>query len=260
VVKLKFELILLMAKQVGEIRIKGTIDGISFYPSVFGDLVRMKGGVSRKRFKKDPAFQQARENSNEFGMASKYGKLFRTELQELMLNASDPRISLRINQLMVKLKELDTTGTPGARNPWVGCNSPLSRDLLKNFCFRLSSMEYRLLHPDINIHFSNGTTVFHQFCPRTHLTYPTGTTHITITAAFGSIDLISNTLKVTKSNPIQLSIDDVYEELWLIPLGTQTTDGTKLYFLKIEFLTQANDNMNPLQNGEYDSLRIVEVA
>ena len=55
-----------MAKQIGIIKLKGTIGDISFYKSQDGHLARGKGGVEASRIANDPAFQRTRENGSEF--------------------------------------------------------------------------------------------------------------------------------------------------------------------------------------------------
>lgn len=45
-----------MARQNGLIKIKGTLDNVSFYKTKDGDLARMKTSVDGKRIANDPAF------------------------------------------------------------------------------------------------------------------------------------------------------------------------------------------------------------
>jgi hypothetical protein len=45
-----------MGKSAGIIKIEGTLDGLTFYKSKDGYMVRTKGGVSKKRIMTNPAF------------------------------------------------------------------------------------------------------------------------------------------------------------------------------------------------------------
>lgn len=56
-----------MARQVGLLKLAGTLEDISFYKAVYGYLARAKGGVDRKTILTDPRFQRTRENAFEFG-------------------------------------------------------------------------------------------------------------------------------------------------------------------------------------------------
>ena len=47
-----------MAKFDGIFNIEGTLKGMTFYKSKDGHMVRTKGGVSKERIAKDPAFER----------------------------------------------------------------------------------------------------------------------------------------------------------------------------------------------------------
>ena len=84
-----------MARQGGLLKVVGKLDDLSFYKSSDGYLVRTKGGVSGSRIANDPAFARTRENGSEFGMSASAGKLLRTALRNLMMNASDKLVTSR---------------------------------------------------------------------------------------------------------------------------------------------------------------------
>lgn len=54
-----------MARQSGLIKIKGTLDNVTFYKSKDGDLAKMKTSVDKDRIANDPAYQRTRENGAE---------------------------------------------------------------------------------------------------------------------------------------------------------------------------------------------------
>ena len=56
-----------MAKQAGDIFIKGTIDDLCFYKMDGKYYVRMKSSLSGKRFWKDKAFEGSRKSCSRFG-------------------------------------------------------------------------------------------------------------------------------------------------------------------------------------------------
>ena len=47
-----------MAKFDGIFNLEGTLKGMTFYKSKDGHMVRTKGGVSKERIAKDPAFER----------------------------------------------------------------------------------------------------------------------------------------------------------------------------------------------------------
>jgi hypothetical protein len=60
-----------MARQAGNLKIIGTIDGITFYKMKGDYYARTKSSLDRKRILRDPSFQRFRECSKVFGKASK---------------------------------------------------------------------------------------------------------------------------------------------------------------------------------------------
>jgi len=114
-----------MARQKGILKIEGTIGGMTFYKSKDGHLIREKGGVSADKIANDPAFQRTRENGREFGNAGTSGKVLRDTIRNLMMTASDGRVTSRLTKVMMGIIKEDTTSLRGDRNVGVGITSPL---------------------------------------------------------------------------------------------------------------------------------------
>ncbi len=53
-----------MARQIGEIKITGTVDGITFYKMYGEYFARLKSSLSRERVLRDPAFRGSRRSSD----------------------------------------------------------------------------------------------------------------------------------------------------------------------------------------------------
>lgn len=69
-----------MAKLSGDlakVQVRGRIGDLLVYPLYEDNIVRKKSGVSKGRYRKDPAFSGMRRNQGEFGLASKLGKRLR---------------------------------------------------------------------------------------------------------------------------------------------------------------------------------------
>jgi hypothetical protein len=65
-----------MAKQLGEIKVTGTIEGLSFY-KMYGDyFVRMKSSLTARRFWKDRAFEGSRRSCGLLAKASPLASFF----------------------------------------------------------------------------------------------------------------------------------------------------------------------------------------
>jgi hypothetical protein len=129
-----------MARQNGLIKIKGTLDNVSFYKTKDGDLARMKTSVDGKRIANDPAFVRTRENGAEFGSSAKAGKLTRDNLRPISMNATDGRVVARMTKIMTDIKNLDTTSVRGQRNVGVAMATAQAKALLKGFEFNNDAM------------------------------------------------------------------------------------------------------------------------
>jgi hypothetical protein len=75
-----------MARQAGNLKIIGTIDGITFYKMKGDYYARTKSSLDRKRILRDPSFERFRECSKVFGKASKLAsqlyRLFPKEMRK----------------------------------------------------------------------------------------------------------------------------------------------------------------------------------
>ncbi|MEZ4875201.1 MAG: hypothetical protein R2793_07090 [Flavobacteriaceae bacterium] len=100
-----------MGIQKSFIKLKATMDDVTFYVRNGKYLVRKKGGVDRERILKDPKFVRTRENMQEFGGAAKVSKLFRHTLNSLI---SEQGGSLAASRLTGIFKRLASRG-PGKR-------------------------------------------------------------------------------------------------------------------------------------------------
>ena len=118
-----------MAFQTGPITLKGTIGGISFYKSVYGNLARSKGGPSRKQFLSAPEFARSRENSEEFRHCALLTKKAWAAVRQF-----DPRnkkLYGRLMKLMCALRKCDKTGLRGKRTVYGGLLTATGKQLLK---------------------------------------------------------------------------------------------------------------------------------
>ena len=121
-----------MAFQAGDIKISGTFDDLSFYHSVFGWLVRRKGGPGRKQFKTSPAFARSRENSAEFTACARAASSIR-RLVMIRTVQKDKTLYHRLIKLMRLLANDDTQALRGLRDPLNGMQAMQGQARLKEF-------------------------------------------------------------------------------------------------------------------------------
>jgi hypothetical protein len=102
-----------MSKQIGLIKVKGNLDGVSFYQSDGENFVRMAKGPDKKRILTDPAFKRTRENNQEFGGSAQAAKSFRSSLLPV-IKAADKRFTGRTLK-QFKMINVKGAGSRGMR-------------------------------------------------------------------------------------------------------------------------------------------------
>jgi len=248
-----------MAKQVGIIKLKGTIGDISFYKTRDGHLARSKGGVDKNRILNDPAFQRTRENGQEFGVAGKGGKLVRTALRILLQNAADKRVSNRLTQKLLAIVKTDPTNDRGLRTVQDG-----DLNLLKNFDFniggKLASLLYVPYTSTIDRVAGTVNTAIDAFVPVNSIVAPSGTTHFKISVGGAEIDFVAETFVFDTESSAILPWD-ASNVAALSLTGNLTANSTvaMVQVLGIEFYQEVNGQMYSLKNGSYNALTVVTI-
>lgn len=248
-----------MAKQIGIIKLKGTIGDLSFYKTKDGHLVREKGGVDAERIKNDPAFVRTRENGAEFGSAAKSGKLVRDAFRTLMMRSSDSRVTARLTKLMSDIRALDTTSARGERNVATAIIDPAARELLKGFNFNMRAILGAVLYRPFSVDTGLGEISILGLIPNLHVAFPTGATHLAFTGAWAKIDFETSTYSLELTNTENLIIDSTQTDLFLTAAASPTGTGTDVFLLMVEFFQEVNGVQYAMNNGAYNALAIVDV-
>ncbi len=249
-----------MAKQKGIIKLKGTIGDITFYKSNDGYLAREKGGIDASRIASDPAFQRTRENGAEFGRAGKAGKMLRTALNGMLINAKDSRMVGRLTQRMVKVIQADVTNERGLRNVIDG-----EAELLSGFEFnirgKLSTTLYAPFVPTIDRAAGEIKVDFDPFVPINMVQAPSGATHFRISSGGAEVNFEAETYVVQTTQTAILPWD-ANATLAISHTNQVTAASTSPLFLAlgIEFYQEVNGQMYPLKNGAYNPLGLVMVS
>ncbi len=251
-----------MAKHKGVIRFTGTIDGLTYYESKYGPLVRKKAGPSAEQVKKDPAFQRLRENGKEFGNCGKATKTFRAVLMPLLKDARDFQVTPRIIKLMAAIKNLDTLSIRGKRNVGTGIVAPTAKDLIKGFDFNEAAPLHRVLKKPYTVNTGTGVIGITGLKPKQDLDYPKGATHVKITGGWARIDFAATPGKgeLILTNQVILPLNGVLNNVVLTPVSLQGGSGKDIFVLQIVFFQEVNSVEYSLKNGEFNSMGLVELG
>ena len=251
-----------MAKHKGVIRFTGTIDGLTYYESKYGPLVRKKAGPSAEQVKKDPAFQRLRENGKEFGNCGKATKTLRAVLMPLLKDARDYQVTPRIIKLMAAIKNLDTLSARGKRNVGNGIMAPTAKDLMKGFDFNEAAPLYRTLKKPYTINKATGVITIPGMKPKQDLDYPKGATHAKITGGWARIDFAATPGKgeLVLNNQVTLPLNGVLNNVVLTPVTLPGGAGKDIFVLQIVFFQEVNGVEYALKNGEFNAMGVVGVG
>ena len=250
-----------MARQGGLLKVVGKLDDLSFYRSADGYLVRTKGGVSADRINSDPTFQRTRENNSEFGMSASAGKLLRTSVRNLMMTASDNRVTARLTRLMTDVKNLDAANERGERHVHEGFDLPEGKAVLKGFNFNDRAILSGILFKAYALNTTTGALDITGLVPTMDIVSAPGATHVTFKAGWSKVDFATGEFETVISNAVNLPINGTSGNVALThatPPALAT--GVNVFTLQIEFYQEVNGNQYSLKNGGYNSLAVIDVV
>lgn len=246
-----------MAKFDGIFDIQGTLKGMTFYKTADGIRIRTKGGISKQRIMNDPAFARTRENGAEFAHSAKMSQLLRQSVSTLVADAKDSRTSSRLNQIMSRIKNMDTVNLRGERTVTEGLNNPLGLQELTGFDFNKNAALGSVLKKTFVFDADAGTLALSDFITGKHLQLPAGATQIGLRLAVSQIDFDAKTYEFVESTQEVLPVDlfnatNTVLTLPSVPSGT----GLLCFFFLIEFYQEINGTAYPLKNKQYNVLNL----
>lgn len=175
-----------MTKQIGVIKLKGKLDGISFYKSDGNALASMANGPDRARIENDPAYMRTRENNREFGGAASTGKALRMAFAESIRTMADRYFTARLLKLFKEICARGA-GARGERTIDISSNRAELKGLEFNRQKPYSSLCTAPYTVQANADRNEVTLDMASFSPSTYLGVPNGATHFRIILAIGTI-------------------------------------------------------------------------
>lgn len=250
-----------MAKQDGIIKLRGTVDDLTFARTKDGSQVRKKRlPVSALELQNSPKYARLRENMNEFQKAAVAGKLLRTAATEISANTTDKRIATRMTKAMMFVLNADTVNKRGQRSVVDG-----DVTLLKDFNFNPPSDLIQVLKAPVvaAIDRASGklTANIPSFVPEDGILAAQGATHfmfysLGLEVNFGTGAFIR---KMFTSQGIPIGTDAT-------PIVSiqhdMTANSTNPLFLMlgVRFFQEVNAVFYPLRNSASNALAIIEVS
>jgi hypothetical protein len=248
-----------MAKYSSLFKVEGTLGEVNFYKSEDGYRMRTKGGVSKGRIAKDPAFARTRENNQEFANSATSGKMLRQAIIDLLADAKDSKLASRLTKQMSVVKNTDLVSPRGLRNVAEGILTPDGKNALKGFDFNRNAILSAVLLNDYELDAATGEITMIGLIPASRLHFPEGATHVSFTSGFLNLDFGMDIKDFQLSNVVNLPINGTATTVTLTPVGIPAGAGQQFYFLKVAFFQEVNGVQYPLKNGAYNALKLLEV-
>ena len=138
-----------MAKNVGIIKLKGTVDGLNFYGD---DLVRKAGGgFTTEAIKNSPNMLSTRQYGSEFGKSSRVKSLIRLSVHSSLLRPLSREWHSQLTSLVQHIKVADCIHRRGERTVACGLTTEAGKGLIRSFYFSPEQTVYPLFGglPDV---------------------------------------------------------------------------------------------------------------
>jgi hypothetical protein len=197
-----------MPKQVGLIKIKGTVDDLSFFSTQDGYMARKKGRFNADKLKNDPNYRQVRLNILEFSTGGNASRIFREAFTTEINKASDNRMISRLTQAMIAVLQTDTGNDWGYREVQSGDMTQL---IDFNFNEAVPFAAVAKVKPQATIDRATGQLAVSipAHIPQELIAVPAnGVTHYRFFAAAGAIDFLSGSTTSARQSSASLVYDD----------------------------------------------------
>lgn len=248
-----------MARESSILKLKGVLDGMSFYKNSEGHYVRAKGGIEKERILNDANFARTRENMNEFSNINSAGKLIRNSVSEFLRRAKDMRTSSRLVSTVSKIKNLDSVSARGQRTFANGFDTTEGKALLTGYDFNKYAPLQMILKKDFVLDPVAGSMSIPDFKPKTDLAVPEFATHVKFGLACVSLDAANDLSESVYSTAPALEITEDVATLTVALDALPSAAGVKMFYLLVEFFQAVNGELYELRSGQMNALKIVHI-
>lgn len=224
-----------MATQKGIIKFTGLLGGISFYKSRHAYYARKKSSLDAKRVKTDKAFAPLMLHASEFGAVARLNKALRTTLADMPGVQNNKSTMIRLNKLLLKIKNLDKTSPRGTRSVENGLQTTQGKTLLNGFCL---GRQKDILSVPMQVDPATGETYIKAFDPLKQLTVPMGATHLRLEVRVVKMNETHAKTTLIKGKPIYIHLKEKPADL-KFHLQLSPGPGMVFYVLSLSFCRNA---------------------
>ncbi len=251
-----------MARQNSIIKIRGSIDDLTFSETKDGHQVRKKKkSVSKEIIASDPKYARLRENMSEFSRAANASKLMRAAVKEAMLDCADKRVITRLAKAMFAVLITDPVSDRGQRNVMKGDVS-----LLKEFAFNNTAILSAIFKTDITSGIDRAagklTIDIPAFIPADNIMAPSGATHCKFHSAGAEINFQTGQFVSKQAESAAIPVGDNLATAAIHFQHDLTAGSVSPLFLLLgtRFYQEVNGKMYPLKNKAFNTLVVTDAA
>ncbi|MGL2967060.1 hypothetical protein [Flavobacterium sp. XGLA_31] len=241
-----------MAKQAGIIHFRGTLDGITYYTLNGVPVARRVSGFTKESNRHSPKMERARENSSEFGQASRVKKVFQDSLRPFFGNQKDGALHARMMSLFMQLKDCDPVSVRGQRRVGMGLQTPEGKQLLTSFGFT----NQLLVLPEA-VYDEATYTYSVDGLPVAALDYRNGATHLEVRLGIVLLDFETPGATLFASTPVYVAKEAPVAALSLTPTVVPTGAGMPIAVLWHRYGQEVNGTFYPLKDKAVYGLQVL---
>ncbi|MBI3502477.1 MAG: hypothetical protein HY063_11860 [Bacteroidetes bacterium] len=175
-----------MARQKGVIKVKGTLDEVTFYERGGKSLAKKRTSLSKSKIKNAKEFARTRENMSEFGGSALVGKALRVALSMVLAIFADTLLVSRLVKVMRAISEKGT-GVRGKRSFLIMPNKNLLKGFELNVKKVLETMIWTPYTLAVNAGRNMVTMTVPDFDTGAFIHAPSGATHFRLLCSIGTL-------------------------------------------------------------------------
>jgi len=248
-----------MARQDGNIIIRGSLGNLTFRRTKHGAIVQVKSKLNKEQFMTDPRFKNSRGSSNEFTIAGKGAGTLTRMFGAAIEHCCDNLVQSRLTRRLQKVIYADEVSKKGERNLLMG-DIKLLNDFWWNRNVHISTILG--VRWKLNVDRETGEVTFHipSFLPKKALRGGSAPSHYRIIASTAEVDWRESDrvaeMEMTDYLEWNKKVSEPFNPVLKITKGSKVPIVS---CLAIRWYVKVAGEMNELRDMRYNTAGIVGV-
>lgn len=246
-----------MAKVKGIVSLKGTIGGVTYYKTKYGQIAREAGGgFNGEAIRTKASMRRVRENGSEFGKCSKTNKLFRTAVSVFHEHYKFVGLHGHLMRLFTQIKDLDTVSPRGQRHVGIGVQTEAGKSLLRQFNYTPES-QLEKFFPYQPIFHANESLFRYDSIDMKKVKFAKGATHLKLLCGVLDMDFTNMVYQRYTADPVLIDQNFSGGTLELPLNNLPEIQHLGIPVLGIRLYQKVGGVLVPLKDEKYVSLKVL---